>query len=167
MTRFPPERHAERARRGHVARLTVTVAYQGRKVVGKVIALVPSLDQATRRAPVEIEVPTDASTKLSPATGFVRADRRQFEVALRVPAAARRVGPQNEGGASRGREGAARAGDPASGHRRLVDRDGRPRADRPAGADPWTTCNEGDPVEIAAPSPEKVTRQTTPLEICP
>ena len=39
----------------------VKILYRERVVDGKVVAVVPSLDQATRRAPVEIEVPNGAS----------------------------------------------------------------------------------------------------------
>ncbi len=75
----------------------VSITYQGRVVVGKVVAVIPSLDQATRRAPVEIEVPNDPRTPLM-GYGFVRAhiDATEEIDALRVPALARRVGSQNE-----------------------------------------------------------------------
>jgi len=75
----------------------VTISYQQRTVVGKVIAVVPSLDQATRRAPVEIEVANDPKAPLL-GYGFVRAhiDGKDEVDALRVPAAARRPGSQNE-----------------------------------------------------------------------
>lgn len=75
----------------------VTIAYKERTVTGKVIAVIPSLDQATRRAPVEILVPNDSGAPLL-GYGFVRAYiRGQKEIdALRVPAAARRPGSQNE-----------------------------------------------------------------------
>ena len=36
------------------------VTYRDRTVTGKVVAMVPSLDQSTRRAPVEIEVPNES-----------------------------------------------------------------------------------------------------------
>lgn len=75
----------------------VTVTYQARTVAGKVIAVVPSLDQATRRAPVEIEVPNDPKAPLL-GYGFVRAhiDGKEEIDAFRVPARARRPGSQNE-----------------------------------------------------------------------
>jgi len=75
----------------------VNVTYQGRTVTGKVIAVIPSLDQATRRAPVEIEVPNDPKAPML-GYGFVRAhvDGKDEVAALRVPALARRVGSQNE-----------------------------------------------------------------------
>jgi RND family efflux transporter MFP subunit len=75
----------------------VNVTYQGRTVSGKVIAVIPSLDQATRRAPVEIEVPNDPKAPML-GYGFVRAhvDGKDEVSALRVPALARRVGSQNE-----------------------------------------------------------------------
>jgi RND family efflux transporter MFP subunit len=74
----------------------VRVVYRERAVEGKVIAVVPSLDQATRRAPVEIEVPNTGSDLL--AWSFVRARiAGGAEVdAVRVPALARRPGSQDE-----------------------------------------------------------------------
>ncbi|MBK8212517.1 MAG: efflux RND transporter periplasmic adaptor subunit [Myxococcales bacterium] len=77
--------------------IPAVITYQGRKVTGKVIAVVPSLDQATRRVPVEIEVPNDPKSPLL-GYGFVRARIEGSEEmdALRVPAAARRPGSQNE-----------------------------------------------------------------------
>jgi multidrug efflux pump subunit AcrA (membrane-fusion protein) len=74
----------------------VKVVYRERVVEGKVVAVVPSLDQATRRAPVEIEVPNTASDLL--AWSFVRARiAGGSEVdAVRVPALARRPGSQDE-----------------------------------------------------------------------
>jgi RND family efflux transporter MFP subunit len=75
---------------------TVKVSYRDRVVEGKVIAVVPSLDQATRRAPVEIEVPNEDRSLL--AWGFVRARiEGAAEVnAVRLPALARRPGSQDE-----------------------------------------------------------------------
>lgn len=76
---------------------SVTVRYRDRSVNGKVIALVPSLDPGTRRAPAEIEVPNDASAPLL-AWSFVHATLdagREVDV-LRVPATARRPGSQDE-----------------------------------------------------------------------
>lgn len=74
----------------------VKVVYRERVVEGKVVAVVPSLDQATRRAPVEIEVPNSAADLL--AWSFVRARiAGGGEVdAVRVPALARRPGSQDE-----------------------------------------------------------------------
>jgi RND family efflux transporter MFP subunit len=75
----------------------VTVAYRDREVEGKLITLIPSLDPATRRAPVEIEVPNDPKDPLL-AYGFVRATvegRREVD-AFRVPPTARRPGSQDE-----------------------------------------------------------------------
>ncbi|MDB4938351.1 MAG: putative Co/Zn/Cd efflux system rane fusion protein [Labilithrix sp.] len=74
----------------------VKIVYRERIVDGKVIAVVPSLDQATRRAPVEIEVPNTARELL--AWSFVRArigGRGEVD-AVRVPAAARKPGSQDE-----------------------------------------------------------------------
>jgi RND family efflux transporter MFP subunit len=74
----------------------VKILYRERVVDGKVVAVVPSLDQATRRAPVEIEVPNAASELY--AWSFVRARiSGGAEVdAVRVPALARRPGSQDE-----------------------------------------------------------------------
>lgn len=74
----------------------VKILYRERVVDGKVLAIVPSLDQATRRAPIEIEVPNGASQLL--AWSFVRArigGRGEVD-AVRVPALARRPGSQDE-----------------------------------------------------------------------
>jgi RND family efflux transporter MFP subunit len=74
----------------------VKILYRERVVDGKVIAVVPSLDQATRRAPVEIEVPNTGGELL--AWSFVRArigGRGEVD-AVRVPAVARKPGSQDE-----------------------------------------------------------------------
>jgi RND family efflux transporter MFP subunit len=73
------------------------VTYRERVVRGRVSAVVPSLDQATRRAPVEVEVPNDPQAPLL-AWSFVRArieGSGDVDV-VRVPAAARRPGSQEE-----------------------------------------------------------------------
>ena len=75
----------------------VDVLYRDRKVKGRVITLVPSLDQATRRAPIEIQVENDPKQPLL-AYGFVHAiiaGSGQVP-ALRIPPAARRPGSQDE-----------------------------------------------------------------------
>ena len=74
----------------------VKILYRERVVDGKVIAIVPSLDQATRRAPVEIEVPN--ATRELLAWSFVRAriSGRGEVDAVRVPALARRPGSQDK-----------------------------------------------------------------------
>ncbi len=73
----------------------VKVVYRDKVVAGRVAAVVPSLDQATRRAPVEIEVPNDGALL---AWGFVRAriEGKGETSALRLPATARRPGSQDE-----------------------------------------------------------------------
>ncbi|MEO8876532.1 MAG: efflux RND transporter periplasmic adaptor subunit [Polyangiaceae bacterium] len=75
----------------------VTVVTRERTVIGKVITIVPSLDQATRRAPIEVEVPNDPKAPLL-AWSFVRAtlDSGQDVQALKIPGSARRPGSQNE-----------------------------------------------------------------------
>lgn len=74
---------------------TVKVLYREQVVDGRVIAVVPSLDQATRRAPVEIEVPNNGKLL---AWSFVRARIRGTGEtdAVRLPALARRAGSQDE-----------------------------------------------------------------------
>jgi RND family efflux transporter MFP subunit len=76
---------------------TVDVAYRDRKVSGKLITLVPSLDPATRRAPIEVEVANDPANPIL-AYGFVRAtiEGAKEVDALRVPPTARRPGSQDE-----------------------------------------------------------------------
>lgn len=75
----------------------VAVLYRERMSEGKVVAIVPSLDQATRRAPVEIEVQNPEGSGLL-AWAFVKG--RIYgggEVdAVKLPAAARRPGSQDE-----------------------------------------------------------------------
>ena len=73
------------------------VTYRDRTVTGKVVALVPSLDQSTRRAPVEIEVPNDPKAPLL-AWGFVRATLggKGEATGLKIPPAAHRAGSQDE-----------------------------------------------------------------------
>jgi RND family efflux transporter MFP subunit len=80
-----------------VVNAPVTLTYRDRTVQGRVATVVPSLDQATRRAPVEIEVPNDASAPLM-AWGFVRAKIvPPTEVpALKIPANAHKPGTQDE-----------------------------------------------------------------------
>jgi RND family efflux transporter MFP subunit len=76
---------------------TVAVSYRGRTVTGRVTTVVPSLDQATRRAPIEIEVPNDPSAPLL-AWSFVHAvvDAGAEVPAVKVPVTARRPGSQDE-----------------------------------------------------------------------
>lgn len=76
----------------------VKILYRERVVDGKVVAVVHSLDQATRRAPVEIEIPNDEAHGPLLAWSFVRgriAGRGEVD-AVRVPAVARRGGSQDE-----------------------------------------------------------------------
>lgn len=77
--------------------LEVKLKYRDRSVIGKVSTVIPSLDQATRRAPIEIEVPSDPSDPLL-AWSFVRAEIQSDKdvAALRVPPSARRAGSQDE-----------------------------------------------------------------------
>jgi RND family efflux transporter MFP subunit len=73
------------------------VTYRDRTVTGKITALVPSLDPATRRAPVEIEVPNDPKSPLL-AWGFVRATLggKGEASGLKIPPNAHRAGSQDE-----------------------------------------------------------------------
>lgn len=76
----------------------VTVTVRDRSVTGKVVAVVPSLDPATRRAPVEVEVPNDPKEALL-GWSFVHATIQGAGgdvLVLRVPAEARRPGSQSE-----------------------------------------------------------------------
>jgi cobalt-zinc-cadmium efflux system membrane fusion protein len=75
----------------------VVVQYRDRSVTGKVAAVIPSLDQATRRAPLEVEVPNDPNAPLM-AWGFVKAsiEADRELPAVKVPPTARRPGSQNE-----------------------------------------------------------------------
>jgi RND family efflux transporter MFP subunit len=75
----------------------VEVHYKDRVVKGIVRAVIPSLDPATRRLPIEVEVPNDPSAPLL-GYGFVRATVASKEEvsALRVPSEAKRAGSQNE-----------------------------------------------------------------------
>ena len=75
----------------------VDVTYRDRQVKGRVTAIVPSLDQATRRAPIEIEVDNDPKNPLL-AYGFVRASvLGEGELSVfRLPPTARRPGSQDE-----------------------------------------------------------------------
>ena len=96
---FSLERHAraKTTRRSCGSGSSVTLRYRDRTVTGKVTTVVPSLDQATRRAPVEIEVPNDKSAPLL-AWSFVHAviDAGAEVPAVRVPVSARRPGSQDE-----------------------------------------------------------------------
>ncbi len=76
---------------------TAKIAYRDRWITGRVSVVVPSLDQATRRAPIEIEVPNDPKDPLL-AWSFVRAtiDGEKDVPALRIPGTARRPGSQDE-----------------------------------------------------------------------
>jgi RND family efflux transporter MFP subunit len=75
----------------------VTVAMRDRTVTGKIATVVPSLDQGTRRAPVEVEVANDPKAPLL-AWSFVHAkiDGGAEIGALKIPANARRPGSQTE-----------------------------------------------------------------------
>ncbi len=75
----------------------VSVKLRDRSVRGRVTAVVPSLDQATRRAPVEIEVQNDKDAPLL-AWSFVRAtiEAAAEQQGLALPASVRRPGAQNE-----------------------------------------------------------------------
>jgi RND family efflux transporter MFP subunit len=75
----------------------VNVVTRDRSVIGRISAVIPSLAQATRRAPIEVEVPNDPKAPLL-AWSFVHAAiEGGAEVpALRIPATARRPGSQSE-----------------------------------------------------------------------
>jgi RND family efflux transporter MFP subunit len=77
--------------------LDVVVKYRDRQVNGRVATVIPSLDQATRRAPIEIEVLNDPKDPLL-AWSFVHAtiDSGKEVPALRIPATTRRPGAENQ-----------------------------------------------------------------------
>ncbi len=133
---------------------TVKIVYRNHVTDGKVIAIVPSLDPATRRAPVEIEVPNDGQLL---GWGFVRARiLGKGEVpAVRLPALARRPGSQDEvvkvekaGGKNVARIAKASF---------AIEEDGTMVVQRGVTADdtvllsPSVELKDGDPVEIAGP----------------
>lgn len=137
----------------------VKILYRERVVEGKVIAIVPSLDQATRRAPVEIEVPNAVATGELLAWSFVRArisGRGEID-AVRVPALARRPGSQDEVVIAVG--GRAKIAKVSF----AVDEDGSLVVQRGLAAtdevvlSPSADLKDGDPLDVAAtPSaPEK------------
>lgn len=75
----------------------VQVKYHDRSVTGRIATLVPSLDQATRRAPIEVEVQNDPADPLL-AWSFVHAsiDGGKEVDGLRLPGSVRRPGAQSE-----------------------------------------------------------------------
>jgi multidrug resistance efflux pump len=132
----------------------VKIVYREHVTDGKVIAIVRSLDQSTRRAPVEIEVPNDGVLL---GWGFVRARiLGKGEVpAVRLPALARRPGSQDE----------IVKVETIAGKKVVkivkasfaVDEDGSMVVQRGISADdvvllsPNVELKDGDPIEIAAP----------------
>lgn len=127
----------------------VKILYRERVVEGKVIAIVLSLDQATRRAPVEIEVPNGNVDLL--AWSFVRArigGRGEVD-AVRIPSLARRPGSQDE------------VVKVENGHAKIVkvsfavDEDGSLVVQRGLTANdevvlsPSSDVKDGDPIEVA------------------
>ncbi len=134
----------------------VKVVYRETTVDGKVIAIVPSLDQATRRAPVEIEVPNDGRLL---GWGFVRARiLGKSEVrAVRLPALARRPGSQDEvvKVETQGNKTVARLAKVSF----AIDEDGSLVVQRGVAPDdtillsPNVEMKDGDPVELATAAP--------------
>lgn len=131
----------------------VHVSYREKIAEGKVIAVVPSLDQATRRAPVEIEVPNLEGSGLL-AWGFVRAriEGKGETDAVRVPATARRPGSQDElVKIERGGQGAVarivKASFAASGDGSLVVQRGLAPGDEVL-LSPSVDLKDGDRVEV-------------------
>ena len=133
----------------------VKILYRERVVDGKVIAVVLSLDQATRRAPVEIEVPNGNVDLL--AWSFVRAriGGRAEVAAVRIPSLARRPGSQDE------------VVKVENGHARIakvsfaVDEDGSLVVQRGLTANdevvlsPSSDLKDGDPVDAARSQPPR------------
>ncbi len=127
----------------------VKILYRDQVVAGKLLAVVPSLDPATRRAPIEIEVPNSKRDLL--AWSFVRARvQGHGEVdAVRLPALARRPGSQDEiVKLERGRAKIAKVSF-------AVDPDGSLVVQRGLAPDedvilsPSVELHDGDPVEVA------------------
>ncbi len=127
----------------------VKILYRERVVDGKVVAIVPSLDQATRRAPVEIEVPNGNADLL--AWSFVRAriiGRNEVE-AVRLPPLARRPGSQDEvvkveGGKAKIAKVSFAVDEDGS----LIVQRGLTIADEVV-LSPSTDLKDGDPVDVA------------------
>jgi RND family efflux transporter MFP subunit len=73
----------------------VKIEYRDRTANGKVIAAIPSLDQATRRAPIEVEVPSEPGLL---AWSFVRAsiESQREATGFKLPPKAHRPGSQDE-----------------------------------------------------------------------
>ncbi|MDF2691756.1 MAG: putative Co/Zn/Cd efflux system rane fusion protein [Labilithrix sp.] len=131
----------------------VKIVYREHTVDGKVIAIVPSLDQATRRAPVEIEVPNDGRLL---GWGFVRArilGKGELS-AVRLPALARRPGSQDE--VVKVETVAGKKVVKIAKASFAIDEDGSLVVQRGVGADdvvlvsPNVELKDGDPIEIAA-----------------
>lgn len=123
----------------------VTVVTRARTVKGRVVTLIPSLDQATRRAPIEIEVPNDQKLL---AWSFVRAtiDTGTEIDALRVPSNARRPGSQNEVVTVRdGKAHIARVTHATAPDGAWLVRDGLTAEDRIV-IEPNADVKEGDPI---------------------
>lgn len=132
----------------------VKILYRERVVDGKVIAVVPSLDQATRRAPVEIEVPNETASPLL-AWSFVRARilGGSETDALRLPALARRPGSQDE--VVKVENGKAKITKVSF----AVEEDGSLVVQRGLAAgdevvmSPNPETRDGDPIDVSAPAP--------------
>lgn len=130
----------------------VKIVYREHITDGKVVAIVPSLDQSTRRAPVEIEVPNDGRLL---GWGFVRARiLGKGEIpAFRLPALARRPGSQDEVVKVESASGKKVAKIVKASF--AVDEDGSLVVQRGVAADdvvlvsPNVELKDGDPVEIA------------------
>ena len=127
----------------------VKILYRDRAVDGKVVAVVLSLDQATRRAPVEIEVPNAGADLL--AWSFVRARiSGGAEVdAVRVPSLARRPGSQDEVvKVENGRAKIAKVSFAVDGDGSLIVQRGLTTSDEVV-LSPSTDLKDGDPIDVA------------------
>ncbi|CAN5924683.1 efflux RND transporter periplasmic adaptor subunit [soil metagenome] len=128
----------------------VKIVYRERVVDGKVVAIVPSLDQATRRAPIEIEVPNSSADLL--AWSFVRAriSGRGEVDAVRIPSLARRPGSQDEVvKVEGGRAKIAKVSFAVDEDGSLIVQRGLTVADEVV-LSPSTDLKDGDPVDVAA-----------------
>jgi RND family efflux transporter MFP subunit len=125
----------------------------GRTVRGKVVAVVPSLDPATRRLPVEAQIPNSADAPLL-ARSMVHATIKGSHPVdvLTLPRGVIRPGSQDEVMIVKGDRLVARRID------FVIDRDGSilVRRGLDAGddvvAEPWAEAKDGDRVALAAPA---------------
>ncbi len=128
--------------------LTATVKYRDRQVSGRVATVIPSLDQATRRAPIEIDIPNDPKDPLL-AWSFVHAtiDSGREVPAMKIPATTRRPGAENQIVVVRdGKAVVLRIAASTDPNGSLIVRDGLLTATDQVILSPGTDLHDGDPV---------------------